>query len=454
MKHQYLTLLLTLLMSMVTSVASAHDFYVDGIYYNITSEEDLTVEVTFKGTSYSSYSNEYTGSVTIPTSVTYNEKNFSVTSIGDDAFSGCSGLTSITITEGATSIGNWSFYGCTSLISVNIPETVTSIGECAFYNCSGLTSVDIPEGVTSIKFGTFYNCSGLTSITIPKSVTSIKNYAFCNCTCLTSITIPESVTSIGQGSFQECSGLTSVTALNPIPVTIVDNTFTTQTNATLYVPCGCMPAYEATQYWNKFKSIVEIELPTEMDISVGSTGMATYYSSYDLDFTDSEAKAYVVSGFTPSTAQVILTRVYDVKAKTGILVKAPAGDYRIPIRDAETILVNMLRGVTVPTILKKVTGGYTNYILAMKNDVLGFYVVADGSTLGANKAYLPLLTSALPAAAEVKLMLVFDDEMYTGIEAPEKQEASEGDIYNLNGQRLSRMQKGVNIVGGKKVFIK
>ncbi len=374
-----------------------------------------------------------------------------MTSIGVSAFSACTGLTSITIPEGVTSIGDYAFNYCYGLTSVTIPSSVTNIGVSAFDGCSGLTSITIPEGVTSIGNFAFDGCSGLTSITIPSSVTSIGLNAFFGYSGLTSVTIPEGVTSIGSGAFGGCSGLTSVTALNTTPITISSNPFSNRANATLYVPQGCKSAYEAANYWKEFKEIQELPIT----ITVGSTEMATYCNPYDLDFTDSDARAYIVSGFTPSTAQVILTRVYDVKAGTGIIVKAAEGSYEIPVKAAETIVSNMLVGVTASTILNKVDGDYTNYIMAKKDDVLGFYAVADGSTLGANKAYLPLLTSTLPAAAEVKLMLVFDDEgLATGIEAPEKQEAAEGAIYNLNGQRLSRLQKGVNIVGGKKVFIK
>ena len=134
-----------------------------------------------------------------------------VTSIGDKAFKGCSRLTSLTIPSSVTSIGDWAFGYCSELTSLTIPSGVTSIGQSAFLGCSGLTSLTIPSGVTSIGNYTFYGCSGLTSLTLPSSVTSIGNDAFTGCSGLTSLTLPSGVTSIGNYAFFGCSGLTSLT---------------------------------------------------------------------------------------------------------------------------------------------------------------------------------------------------------------------------------------------------
>ena len=184
-----------------------------------------------------------------------------VTSIGNNAFSGCYGLTNISIPDNVTSIGNYAFVGCYGLTNISISNSVTSIGNFAFSDCSGLTKITIPENVTSIGRGAFSNCSGLTkitwnaiscsidlyskiftgsstdnitsfifgdkvqiiphdicyqmssltNITIPNSVTSIGYNAFYGCSGLTNITIPESVTSIGDGAFEDCSGLTNIT---------------------------------------------------------------------------------------------------------------------------------------------------------------------------------------------------------------------------------------------------
>ena len=256
----------------------AYDFQVDGVYYNINSGT-TTVRVTYENTNYNSYS----GSVVIPSTVTYNNTTYSVTSIGDEAFSVCSSLTSVTIGNSVTSIGFGAFGSCSSLTSVTIPNSVTSIGDYAFYGCSSLTSVTIGNSVTSIGIGAFASCSSLTSVTIPNSVTSIGDEAFESCSSLTSITIPNSVTSIGDEAFQDCSSLTSVTIGNSVtsienrafygcdnintivckaenpPVLVGTNVFGSinKDNVTLIVPCEKSSLYQNATGWSLFNNIVE-----------------------------------------------------------------------------------------------------------------------------------------------------------------------------------------------------
>ena len=199
----FAAVLLPLLASAQTKVE------IDGIWYNLIVKAKQA-EVTFKGSSYNEYGNEYSGSITIPATVSYEGVNYSVTSIGGSAFMYCSSLTSITIPEGVTSIGEHAFDRCSSLTAINIPEGVTSIGGCAFMYCSSLTAITIPEGVTSIGVSAFQGCSSLTAINIPESVTSIGDYAFRDCSSLTAINIPEGVTSIGDDAFYHCSSLTAI----------------------------------------------------------------------------------------------------------------------------------------------------------------------------------------------------------------------------------------------------
>ena len=214
--------LLTLALLATTSLW-AYDFQSGDLYYNITS--DSTVAVTYQEyNSSSNYASIYT--VTVPETITYDGTTYSVTSIGDYAFYGCSSLTSITIHKSVTSIGNYAFADCSSLTSVTIPNSVISIRGSAFYNCSKLTKTNYTgdiAGWCNIKFGSgkanpmyyshnFYiNDQEIKDLVIPNSVTSIGSYAFYGCSSLTSVTIGNSVTSIGSWAFEDCSSLTSVT---------------------------------------------------------------------------------------------------------------------------------------------------------------------------------------------------------------------------------------------------
>ena len=190
------------------------------LYYSVTSgTEPYTAEITYPNDNYSNYQYNYyynytkpTGDLTIPSSVTYYGITFSVTSIGENAFYNCNGLTSVSIPNSVTSIGEEAFYNCNGLTSVSIPNSVTSIGEEAFSRCSGLTGeLTIPNSVTSIGEDAFTECYELTSVTIGNSVTSIGQGAFSYCHNLASVTMGNSVTSIGYHAFLECFGLTSIT---------------------------------------------------------------------------------------------------------------------------------------------------------------------------------------------------------------------------------------------------
>ena len=259
MRKYTLKHLFTALLLLCSITANAHDFEVDGIFYNITSTDNKTVAVTYSGSSYSAVSNEYSGAVTIPATVTYNGTSYSVTTIGNYAFRGCTELIIITIPESITTIGSYAFDKCTGLAAVRItnlsawckiyfsdsnplyyaknlylngekvtnlviPNDITRIKQYAFYGCTGLTSVTIPNSVTTIGENAFRGCSGLTSVTIPNSVTAIGESAFNRCTELTSVTIPNSVTTIGRSAFYDCTGLASVTIPNSV-TSIGNNAF-------------------------------------------------------------------------------------------------------------------------------------------------------------------------------------------------------------------------------------
>ena len=200
------TIFMLLFVALGLQQALAQNFTFDGLNYTVTSETTASV----------AGNPGISGAITIPAEVTNNGASLSVTSIGDDAFRGRSGITSVTIPNSVTSIGLAAFYGCSGLTSVTIPNSVTSFGDHSFNGCSGLTSVTIPNSVTNIGSQAFINCSSLTSVTIPNSLTSIGSGVFKSCSGLTSVTIPNSVTNIGKDAFDGCSGLTSVTIPNSV----------------------------------------------------------------------------------------------------------------------------------------------------------------------------------------------------------------------------------------------
>ena len=200
---------------LITFASWASDVSVDGIWYTF-NRINITATVSYRGKSYLTYSNEYTGSVVIPSTITYNDTVWRVTSIGNSAFRSCTGVTSVTIPSGVTSIGNSAFKGCTSLLSVSIPNSVTSIQGSVFYGCTSLLYVSLPNQLTSVTDSMFCNCSGLTSITIPNSATKIGYRAFYGCTSLKSIDIPNNVTTLGSYAFYGCTSLLSVSIPNSV----------------------------------------------------------------------------------------------------------------------------------------------------------------------------------------------------------------------------------------------
>ena len=145
----------------------------------------------------------------------------SVTSIGDGAFRGCSGLTELTLPNSVTSIGDCAFYGCSGLTELILPNSVTSIGNYAFSDCSGLEKITVDRG--NKRYDSLGNCNsiietgtntlivGCKNSVIPNSVTSIGDCAFYGCTGLTELILPNSVRSIGDIAFTYCSGLEKIT---------------------------------------------------------------------------------------------------------------------------------------------------------------------------------------------------------------------------------------------------
>ena len=233
-------LLLSMCGILLTSVLTAQTFTFEGLKYEVI--DDNSVKVCRQDSS------AISGSVNIPSTVTYNNNTYSVIAIGD-----------------------YAFIVCTSLTSVTIPNSVTAIEQGAFFGCSGLTSISIPSSVTSIGAEVFRSC-GFVSVTIPNSVTSIGSHAFIKCRNLTSVTIPNSVTSIDKYTFWGCSGLTSVKCLAATPPSLDSSAFIgVGSTCTLTVPCGTLDAYEGSDWNTVFARRISEDTPFELNVSSSDT---------------------------------------------------------------------------------------------------------------------------------------------------------------------------------------
>jgi len=287
----------------VAHCAWAYSFTVGGIYYNITS--DSTVEVTYK--QYLISSPEYIGNIAIPSTVTYLAVSYKVTAIGDVAFYGCTGLSSISIPASVTSIeGVSAFYGCIGLTSITIPSSINSIGDYAFKSCTGLTTVNYnaTNCITMGSSGTpvFSGCTALKTLIIGSNVTNIPNIAFLGCTGLTSVIIPSSVTSIGSFAFQDCTGLTSIYVSSITPINLASSSYVFSgvktATCTLHVPFGSINSYKASYPWSFFVNIVD-------DAPVLTTTSANNISSTSAtaggNITDSGAPTITARGVCWST---------------------------------------------------------------------------------------------------------------------------------------------------------
>lgn len=397
-----------------------------------------------------------------------------------------SGLTSVVIPEGITWLSDGTFTGCKNLETVTLPTTLETIEYNAFSN-SGLTSIFIPKGVTSISSTSFNYCGKLSTISvsdenttydsrnncnaiiqtatnqilrgtsntiIPNTATSIGDNAFNDINSLTSIVIPESVTSIGQYAFRFCNSLAEVVCKAKVAPQLKSDAFSNDilSKATLYVPEESVESYKADGEWKKFSDIQPLPYAY---INISAAEKTTYCSEHALDFTNIEgAKAYIASGFSPSTGVVLLTKVDKVPARVGFMVIGKEGKYEVPYCETDFTYANLLVGTMSQTTVASTADGKTNYVLSKGSDGVMFYL-ANNAIVPAKKAYLSIPSTIVDETHVKAVRLAFEDDMTTNIIRIEDMTKKTTDkVYGLDGRCKMGLSSGINIVNGKKIYVK
>lgn len=323
-----------------------------------------------------------------------------------------------------------------ALKAITIPGEIEGhkvvIGNRAFSWCANLTSVTMSKGVTRIGYEAFYNCSSLTTITIPEGVTNIGDGAFRDCTALTEVTCKATVVPNSTNSFSE------------------DGTMPSEVK--LYVPAESLDAYKTSPTWNIFN---EIESLSYIAINISAAQKTTYCSDQALDFTNTTGvKAYIASGFSPSTGIVLLTRVKKVPAGVGFMLIGSEGKYDIPFCETDFSYANLFVGTVSETTVSGTAAGKNNYVLGNGNEGVKFYL-ANNTVVPAHKAYLSIPAGIMGAPAKTISFAFEDDDTTTGIiTVNDMMKITNIKVYGIDGRLKQGISSGINIVNGKKIYVK
>ena len=430
-------------MSIMSVSAFAEDAVIDGIKYSLNDKtSEAKVVPNYYNENIFDSQKKYSGDITIPETVDYAGKTYSVTSIGEYAFYNCKDLTSVNIPNSVTAIESSAFESCSSLASITIPNSVTTIGDEVFSGCTGLTSVTIPNSVTTIGDEVFISCTGLTSVTIGKGVTTIGDGAFFNCPSLESIiieydnfvydsrdnsnaiietetstlitgckntVIPVSVTAIGDGAFIGCTGLTSITI--PKSVTKIGDGIFTATGLETIIVENSNPVYDSRDNGN---AIIETKTNTLIAGCKNTVIPSSVTTINDFAF-------FLCPG---------LTSIVIPNSVTSIGECAFAGC---------TDLTSIISLIEEPFEIE-------DDVFEMTDDVPWDYEITSVFTTA---------TLYVPTGTKAKYQNTYAWNEFTniveGIENAVKSvetdaKAEETERYNIGGQRINSPQKGLNIV--------
>ena len=279
--------------SIIVNEAKAYDFFVDGLYYTITSNTERTVGVTYNN------GHDYSGDIVIPSTVEWEGVQYNVTSIckqafnrcdiasvsipgsvktiGDNAFSNADELLSIVFEEGLETIGYQAFAWCDNLREVKLPTSLRVL-EYGAFAVSGLTEIELPEGLADIGEFAFYDCRQLRKVRVPSTVTQIRDKAFLQCFALETFDLHNGVATIGVNAFGAWESIKEFICGSSLPIDIDENVFMSPMNydgldfstCVLYVPRGSVSAYREAPVWSKFMNIRSEGMVYSISLDVNS----------------------------------------------------------------------------------------------------------------------------------------------------------------------------------------
>lgn len=447
MKHFMNRTIILILLALVGSDMYAYDFQVDGIYYNIISPQKLTVEVTYES---SSYYNSYSGTVTIPETVEYKEKTFKITSIGQEAFYLCANLNEVIISNKVKKIGGGAFSGCQQLSTIVIPNSVTSIGNGAFSGCSSLTQISLPNDLKEISSYLFKNCTNLKEIIMPTNPNKIGSFAFYNCASIETIAIPGSVESIGDDAFVDCSNLKKIVfeeGEKSLELGHMSKIYTKELSIEFH--------------YGFFHDcpIEEVILNRNLYLSYNNyTGiLPTNYYMQDIP------PFSFIDTFTKLTIGDRVTWIYpylfkDCKNLTNIEL----GENVTEIRNCAFQYCSNVKKIVLGKNISKIEFGALDGLNQLESIYIFSETPPEVGNQSLNKTvytfadiYVPIGTSEQYKTKKFWKDFVNINEFDpTGINNVTENVETPSIIFDMQGRKLSKVKRGINIINGKKVLIK
>ena len=454
------------------------------IYYSC-NEETKTASVT-------SGPAKYADDCVIPNTIRYNGDVYKVKGITKYAFMGSKTLTSVNMSEQINEIGKYAFADCTCLTSVMLSKNLKDIDDYTFSGCYSLETITIPDRVKTIGEGAFADCKNLKSITLPRNLTTLSCWAFSGCSALKSIHITGTTAFLAESAFDGCVSLEHIYLSTAIIPEADDDAFANANyDATLHVPAVAIEDYRNTAPWCYFKHVVALD---EQDDS-------PYLMTIQYTFNKETMTATVAKVVTQNTDKVSIPALTEYEGKTyrvtGIAEAAFTGNSTlVSIELPEGITgigmqafanCSSLTSFIVPNSVKEIGQAAFSNCRAMTRIVFGSGVLNIGSSVFNNdfditdiyslaenvpsanheafQEYLyPRATLHVPSSAlDVYKMtapwsnfknIVALTEEETEIQTTSDSPSMGRGIFNLQGQRISMPQKGINIVDGKKVWVK